>query len=217
MAAAYSPLPTSSAPATVPATTTTPTPTAAGAFFSRLLEGTNNALSQRRPWPELVDRNSLAKPSSTAEAVARIRKNWAYFRVNYLLLLSGVLAFSLLSNPLSFFLLVGLLGGWIFLYLLRREPLVLLSRTYSDREVLGILTVLTIVIVFMTSVGSVLISALMIGLAMVCAHGAFRVPEDLFLDEEEPAPGFLSFLGSPASQIPVVANVWGVFHVWQFV
>jgi hypothetical protein len=90
---------------------------------------------------------------------------------------------------------------------LRREPLVLLSRTYSDREVLGILTVLTIVIVFMTSVGSVLILVLMIGLAMVCAHGVFRVPEDLFLDEEEPTPGFLSFLGSPVPQILVVANV----------
>jgi len=211
MAAAYSPLPTSSAPAAVPVATTTPpattTPTAAGVFFSGILESTKNSLSQRRPWPELVDRNNLAKPTSFAEAVARIRKNWAYFRVNYLLLLSGVLAFSLLSNPLSFFLLVGLLGGWIFLYLLRREPLVLLSRTYSDREVLGILTVLTIVVVFMTSVGSVLVSALMIGLAMVCAHGAFRVPEDLFLDEEEPAPAFISFLGGPAPQTSVVANV----------
>jgi len=211
MAAAYSPLPTSSAPAAVPVATTTPpattTPTAAGVFFSGILESTKNSLSQRRPWPELVDRNNLAKPASFGEAVARIRKNWAYFRVNYLLLLSGVLAFSLLSNPLSFFLLVGLLGGWIFLYLLRREPLVLLSRTYSDREVLGILTVLTIVVVFMTSVGSVLVSALMIGLAMVCAHGAFRVPEDLFLDEEEPAPAFISFLGGPAPQTSVVANV----------
>lgn len=205
MAAAYSPLPTSSAPDTVPTITTLPTtPTAARVFFSGLLEGTNNALSQRRPWPELVDRNSLAKPASMAEAVTRVRKNWTYFRVNYLLLLSGVLAFSLLSNPISFFLLVALLGGWIFLYLLRREPLVLLDRTYSDREVLGILTVLTIVIVFMTSVGAVLISALMIGVAMVCAHGAFRVPEDLFLDEEEPVPGFLSFLGGPT---PAVANV----------
>jgi len=208
MAAAYSPLPTSSAPDTVPTITTLPTPpTAARVFFSGLLEGTNNALSQRRPWPELVDRNSLAKPASMAEAVTRVRKNWTYFRVNYLLLLSGVLAFSLLSNPVSFFLLVALLGGWIFLYLLRREPLVLLDRTYSDREVLGILTVLTIVVVFMTSVGAVLVSALMIGVAMVCAHGAFRVPEDLFLDEEEPVPGFLSFLGGPTPQTPAVPNV----------
>eukprot|EP01018_Ginkgo_biloba_P004734 Gb_38741 [translate_table: standard] len=199
------------APSTLPISSQNPvaiasTP-AARAFFSRLSEGARNALSQRRPWLELVDRNSLAKPESFSEATARIRKNWAYFRINYVLLLSGVLAFSLLSHPVSLFLLVVLLGGWIFLYLFRTEPLVVFNRTYSDREVLGIMSVLTIVIVFLTSVGSLLISALMFGLAIVSAHGAFRVPEDLFLDEQEPAAGFLSFLSSGTPQPPVVSHV----------
>lgn len=180
---------------------------AARAFFARISDGARNALSLRRPWLEMVDRSALTKPESLAEASSRIRKNWTYFRVNYLLLLCGVLAFSLVSHPVSLFLLVALLGGWIFLYLLRTEPLVLLNRTYSDREVLGIMTVLTIVIVFLTSVGSLLISALMVGLAIVCAHGAFRVPEDLFLDEQEPAVGFLSFLGGGGSQPTVVSHV----------
>jgi hypothetical protein len=66
--------------------------------------------------------------------------------------------------------------------------------------------VLTIVIVFLTSVGSLLISALMVGLGIVCAHSAFRVPEDLFLDEQEPTVGFLSFLGGGGSQSPVVGH-----------
>ena len=40
----------------------------------------------------------------------------------------------------------------------------------------------------------------MVGFGLVCAHGVFRVPEDLFLDEQEPAAtGFLSFLGGAAS------------------
>lgn len=78
--------------------------------------------------------------------------------------------------------------------------MVLFGRTFSDRETLGALVVLTIVVVFLTSVGSLLISALMVGAAIVCAHGAFRVPEDLFLDEQEPInSGFLSFLGGAAS------------------
>ena len=65
---------------------------------------------------------------------------------------------------------------------------------------------LSIVVIFLTSVGSVLISALMIGLAIVCAHGAMRVPEDLFLDEQEPAAtGFLSFLGGAASNAAAAA------------
>ncbi|KAK7852275.1 pra1 family protein b4 [Quercus suber] len=45
-----------------------------------------------------------------------------------------------------------------------------------------------------------LISVLMLCFAIVCAHGAFRVQEDLFLDDQEPAnSGFLSVLGCAAS------------------
>jgi hypothetical protein len=84
--------------------------------------------------------------------------------------------------------------------------LVILGRTFSERETLGILVVLTIVVIFLTSVGSLLISALMVGFALVCAHGAFRVPDDLFLDDQEPASaGFLSFLGGGASSAAVAA------------
>lgn len=91
--------------------------------------------------------------------------------------------------------------------------MVIFGRTFSDRETLGILVVLTIVVVFLTTVGSLLISALMVGFALVCAHGAFRVPEDLFLDEQEPGnAGFLSFLGGAASSAaasaaPIAARV----------
>ncbi|KAF8406563.1 hypothetical protein HHK36_008651 [Tetracentron sinense] len=52
-----------------------------------------------------------------------------------------------------------------------------------------------------TSVGSLLISTLMIGFAIVCAHGAFRVPEDLFLDDQEP-PILVSSPSSEASPPP---------------
>lgn len=66
---------------------------------------------------------------------------------------------------------------------------------------------LTTVVIFLTSVGSVLISALMIGLTIVVAHGSFRVPEDLFLDDQESGPGvgFLSFLGGAASSAAAAA------------
>ncbi|GFP94095.1 pra1 family protein b4 [Phtheirospermum japonicum] len=46
----------------------------------------------------------------------------------------------------------------------------------------------------------------MVGVAMVSVHGAFRAPEDLFLNEPEPqggASGLLSlFTGGGASLIP---------------
>ncbi|KAK9189605.1 hypothetical protein WN943_018203 [Citrus x changshan-huyou] len=172
------------------------------AFLSRLSSSIRYGFSQRRPWSELVDRTAMSRPDSLAEAYSRIRKNLSYFKVNYVTLLGLVLAFSLLSHPFSLLVLLCLLGAWIFLYLFRPsdQPVVLFGRTFSDRETLGALVVLTIVVVFLTSVGSLLISALMVGAAIVCAHGAFRVPEDLFLDEQEPInSGFLSFLGGAAS------------------
>ncbi|KAK9283123.1 hypothetical protein L1049_011354 [Liquidambar formosana] len=172
------------------------------AFLSRLSSSIRYGFAQRRPWYELVDRTSMARPDSLSEAASRIRKNFSYFRVNYVTLLASVLALSLLSNPFSLLVLLCLLAAWVFLYLFRPsdQALVVLGRPFSDRETLGILVVSTVVVVFLTSVGSLLISALMVGLAIVCAHGAFRVPEDLFLDDQEPAnTGFLSFLGGAAS------------------
>ncbi|XVF47672.1 hypothetical protein PTKIN_Ptkin03bG0129000 [Pterospermum kingtungense] len=111
-------------------------------------------------------------------------------------------------SPFSLLLLLGLLAAWVFLCLFRPsdQPLVILGRTFSHRETLGALVVLTVFVVFLTSVGSLLISALLIGVAIICIHGAFRVPEDLFLDEQEPAnSGFLSFLGGAASSAAAAA------------
>ncbi|KDP22825.1 hypothetical protein JCGZ_00412 [Jatropha curcas] len=179
------------------------------ALINQISDSVRHGFSQRRPWAELVDRSAFNKPESLSEATLRVRKNYSYFRVNYLAVIASILAFSLLSHPLSLLLLLGLLSSWIFLYLFRPsdQPVVLFGRTFTDRETLGLLIVCSVVVVFLTSVGSVLISALMVGLALVCAHGAFRVPEDLFLDEQEPAAatGFLSFLGGAASNAAAAA------------
>ncbi|MEJ1619797.1 hypothetical protein, partial [Escherichia coli] len=71
---------------------------------------------------------------------------------------------------------------------------------------LGLLIVSTVVVIFLTSVGAVLVSALMVGLGIVCTHAAFRAPEDLFLDDQEsPATGFLSFLSGGAANAAAVA------------
>ncbi|KAJ4883444.1 PRA1 family protein B3 [Raphanus sativus] len=177
-------------------------------FLSRLSASIRQSLSQRRPWLELVDRSAISRPDSLADAYSRIRRNIPYFKVNYVTIVSLVLALSLLSHPLSLLVLLCLFGAWIFLYLFRQsdQPLSVLGRTFSDRETLAVLVVLTIVVVFLTSVGSLLTTALMIGFGIVCLHGAFRVPEDLFLDEQEPANvGLLSFLSGAATSAAVAA------------
>lgn len=178
------------------------------AFIHRLSSNIRGGFSQRRPWMELLDRSSFARPDSLTDAASRIRKNFSYFRINYISLLALSVAFSLLSHPFSLLVLLSLLAAWLFLYAFRPsdQPVVIAGRTFSDRETMGILVVATIVVVFLTSVGSLLISALLVGLAVVCTHGAFRLPEDLFLDEQEPTnSGFLSFLGTAASSAAAAA------------
>ncbi|XP_074571476.1 PRA1 family protein B2-like [Curcuma longa] len=174
-------------------------------FLSRISDTARRSLTHRRPWWELLDRSAFARPDSLSDATSRLRKNLGYFRVNYLALLAAALAISLLSHPFSLLLLLALLAAWAFLYLFRpadAAPLVLFRRNFSDREILGGLVLLTLLVVFLTSIGSLIVSALMVGAAVVCVHGAFRVPEDLFLDDQDstgPAGGFLSFLGGAAA------------------
>uniref|UniRef100_A0A6V7QSG6 PRA1 family protein n=1 Tax=Ananas comosus var. bracteatus TaxID=296719 RepID=A0A6V7QSG6_ANACO len=94
-------------------------------------------------------------------------------------------------HPFSLALLLALLAAWCFLYLFRPAdaPLVLLGRSFSDRETLGALVLLSVFVVFLTSVGSLIISALMLGAALVCAHGAFRVPRTSSSTSPSPPEG----------------------------
>ncbi|KAL5720906.1 PRA1 protein B1 [Ranunculus cassubicifolius] len=179
------------------------------AFINRLSDSLRVAFSRRRPWYELIDRSAFTRPDSVSDALSRVRKNYTYFRINYLTLLGSVLALSLITHPISLFFLLVLLSSWLFLYFFRPSdsPLVMFNRQFSDFETLAFLVVFTVIVIFLTSVGSVLISALMIGLTIVAVHGSFRVPEDLFLDEQEPVggAGFLSFLGGAASSVSAAA------------
>lgn len=180
------------------------------AFLTHLFRYIRLLLSKCRPWTELIDRTAFSKPDSLSEATSRVRKNFSYFRVNYLTLFALVLAVSLLYHPFTLILLLSLLAAWLFLYVFRPsdQPLVIMGRTFSDSETLVGLVALTVIVVFLTSAGSLLISTGMVGLAIVCAHGAFRVPEDLFLDDQEPSSssGLFSFVGGVASSAAATAG-----------
>ncbi|KAG8081457.1 hypothetical protein GUJ93_ZPchr0007g5701 [Zizania palustris] len=96
-------------------------------------------------------------------------------------------------------ILLGLLTGWCFLYLFRGsdQPVVLFGRSFSDRETLLGLVVVSFVAFFFTSVASLIISGLLVDGAIVAAHGAFRMPEDLFLDDADATSGNSDGAGSP--------------------
>ncbi|KAJ7299553.1 hypothetical protein O6H91_17G079100 [Diphasiastrum complanatum] len=176
-------------------------------FLSRLSEAAQSAVAQQKPWGEVFDRHAFGKPDSLADASGRIRKNVSYFRVNYFICLLGLILLSLLWHPGSFFVVALLLVAWAFFFVYRTQPLVIFNRTFSDIEVLGLMGLLTVVVVFLlTDAGSLLISTVVFGFLVICAHAAFRVPDDLFLDEQQSSGGFLSFLGGSVPQ-PAVSSV----------
>ncbi|KAF9661864.1 hypothetical protein SADUNF_Sadunf19G0113000 [Salix dunnii] len=192
-------------------TTTALTLTSLRTFLTRLFSSLRTTLSHRRPWLELVDRTAFSRPLSLSDATTRVRKNYSYFKVNYLTILAIVLAFSLLSHPFSLLTLLSLVAAWLGLYAFRPsdQPLVVLGRTMSNREVLAILVTVTVIVVFLTSVGSLIITAVLVGVGIVCVHGAFRDPEDLFMDDQEIAgsTGLFSFIGGQSAGSNVIPLV----------
>ncbi|KAF7064793.1 hypothetical protein CFC21_071040 [Triticum aestivum] len=220
MAAASPPLlPVSVLPAATTATTTIvlPVPDTSSAadqraYLSRLLDSAKRSLSGARPWAELLDRAALSRPESLADATARVRRNLAYFRVNYALLVAFSLAASLLAHPFALAALLALLAAWCALYLLRAAdapPLEAFGKTFSERETLGGLLAASAFVVFVTSVGSIVFSALAAGAALACAHGAFRVPEEqLFLDDDI-QPGAGGRVGSSVDLLSFFTNAAG--------
>ncbi|KAH1087038.1 hypothetical protein AAZX31_07G146800 [Glycine max] len=191
-------------------TTETQQPQSAFRFLLSLAsDSLRQRLSNRRPWPEVLDRSAISKPLSFSEATVRIRHNISYFRINYYIVVTLILAVSLLTSPFSLVLLLALLASWLFLYLLRPNdrPLQLLGRTFSDFETLSLLLATTFIFLFLSPLGSLLVSAFTVSVALVAAHAALRVPEDLFLDEgdtSQPA-GFLSILRAAVAVPPPAA------------
>eukprot|EP00271_Cylindrocystis_brebissonii_P003429 TRINITY_DN143_c0_g1_i1.p1 TRINITY_DN143_c0_g1~~TRINITY_DN143_c0_g1_i1.p1 ORF type:complete len:205 (-),score=15.19 TRINITY_DN143_c0_g1_i1:578-1192(-) len=181
------------------------------AVISRLNESIKATLAHQKPWSELVDRSSFAKPDSVAEASNRVKKNLKYFFVNYAIFLVFMMGLSMLMSPWSIFWLFALTVMWGYVLMIRTEPIVISGRILSDREKAIALLLITVFVVFgLTSVGAILISGFIVGAAVVVGHASLRVPDDLFLDDNDGGTGKLfAFLNAPMGpgQLPSVSHV----------
>ena len=58
----------------------------------------------------------------------------------------------------------------------------ILGCAFTDSEALIWLSLATVAAVMLTNVVSVVVSVVTVSTVMVCAHGALRVPKDMFLE-----------------------------------
>lgn len=65
------------------------------------------------------------------QATGRLRKNAAYFRVNYLIFVSLVTLVCFGFHPTSLIVVAFLAMAWAYLFLVRQAPIVLAGRTFK--------------------------------------------------------------------------------------
>ncbi|KAL6843551.1 hypothetical protein ACP4OV_026613 [Aristida adscensionis] len=184
--------------------TAPPSPLAKAAeLVARFREQGQALIAARRPWAELFRAPAFSKPPSLGEAIARMRRNTAYFRANYALAVLAVLAASLLWHPGTLFVLLALCAAWFFLYFARpaqgAQPLRIFGTEFDDGTVLAALCGVTVIAMLFTDVGWNVVGSVMIGGALVGAHAALRSTDDLFLTEQEAAGDGLVAAGMSAA------------------
>lgn len=183
----YGTIPTSSSP-----------PSTNLEFISRAKTKIKEGLGTRRPWKLMFNFRSFNLPAGFADAISRVKINIGYFQMNYALVVLLVIFVSLIWHPISLIVFLALMAVWVFLYFLRDEPLVIFGRLISDRVVLVLMAILTIVLLLLTGATLNILISLLVGVVLVVIHAAFRRTDDLFVDEEE-AYGFAPAGGSSAA------------------
>ncbi|KAJ4789120.1 PRA1 family protein [Rhynchospora pubera] len=167
-------------PTSQPATSSSPLD-----YISRAKNIGRSALATRRPWRELGDFHAFSfPPRSLGPLFGRIKSNLSYFSMNYAIIVLLIVFLSLLWQPISLIVFLVCMVGWLFLYFLRDESLVLFGRTIGEGVVLAVLSIVTLVLLLLTHATLNILISLLVGILVVLVHAAIRDSEEGYADLE---------------------------------
>ena len=123
------------------------------------------------PWRQFIARPSV--PATAGEATRRIWHNLGVYRPNYVLLVSLIGIYAVITSPALIFSLVVLATGMYVGRSRQERPIVLPGgRTVSGTEILAITAALTLPLLWFAAAGSVVFWFVGASAVFVTAHGA---------------------------------------------
>ncbi|KAL2462577.1 PRA1 family protein F2 [Forsythia ovata] len=153
-------------------------------YLARAKERIKEGLGTCRSWREMFVIHAFNLPTSSSDALSRIKTNVVYFQMNYAIIVLSVIFLSLLWHPISLIVLVAITAAWLYLYFLRDEPIVIFGTIITNNNVLIGLSVTTIVLLLLTGAITNILSSLLVGVVVVLIHAAVRKTDDLSIDPE---------------------------------
>ncbi|EKU21383.1 rab acceptor 1 [Nannochloropsis gaditana CCMP526] len=128
-------------------------------------------LKSPRPWNEFA--GILKKPKNKQELEERLQTNFMLYKANYILLLAGIMSWSVIISPFTMgvlFVCAGvfaLLLGW-------PQPLEIFGRLLTPKEKTMIAASFTFFLLLITGAMVKLIWSFSLGVSLIVAHMSFR-------------------------------------------
>ncbi|CAN7036478.1 unnamed protein product [Brassica rapa subsp. trilocularis] len=167
-----------------------------GVVISGIKETVQSINGAARPWGDFLDLSAFSFPSSFSDATTRLTQNLTHFRINYTIILSLLLALTLITRPIAILAFVAVGLAWFFLYFAREEALTVFGFTVDDGVVAVLLIGLTIAALVTTGVWLSALTTVGFGALVLILHAALRGTEDLVTDDlESPYGPMLSTAG----------------------
>ena len=124
-----------------------------------------------QPWKEFFKYESFSAPATKEAAMARLKFNVPFYRVNYAVAVATACAASLLTSPAA---LLGFLAIVALLLHTSATPM-------TQQRAAGTLAA-TVLLLLWSDAVAVLCGGALAGAALCGVHGALRHPEDLFME-----------------------------------